>query len=355
MRRSWEEGRFGEAAEALMSKAFQGNVAGLAGGVLPLPLPNHHRRAVEMFCPRMIRGIGMMRCGRGVAVRCNGFGSQAGDSSDESRWWLQGDGLRYEWKWHEARSRPGLWNKGLVNERLQQAALSGSSEVWDCYESPTVPPPENGVAKGHEDDKAASPEEEFTSLAQKMPRSKMGVDLLQNGTKYRKLKNVYVILFGVDKAKTEGIYSLRSYNRVMGLHVETIICFECSEEAFRFAGLLEATMVHPPAVHTIETDELVHFCKESGYSCRVEPKGSLFMPPEFNVGITDWERSMRLREGKYKVLEEEPDMKKKSELPPFSGKPEDLPKHIQEINDSIAMEIDEARAMLERMLPKDEC
>lgn len=48
-------------------------------------------------------------------------------------------------------------------------------------------------------------------------------------------------------------------------------------------------------------------------------------------------------------------IKKKSELPPFSGKPEDLLKHIQEINDSIAMELDEARAMLERMLPKDDC
>lgn len=61
------------------------------------------------------------------------------------------------------------------------------------------------------------------------------------------------------------------------------------------------------------------------------------------------------REGNYKVLDEEPVIEKKSELPPFSGKPEDLLKHIQEINDSIAMELDEARAMLERMLPKDDC
>lgn len=75
---------------------------------------------------------------------------------------------------------------------------------------------------------------------------------------------MYVILFGVEKAPTEGIYSLRSFNGVTGLHVETIICFERSEEAFRFAGMLEATMVHLPTVHTIQTDDLVCFCKESG-------------------------------------------------------------------------------------------
>lgn len=31
------------------------------------------------------------------------------------------------------------------------------------------------------------------------------------------------------------------------------------------------------------------------YNCRLEPCGSLLIPPDFNVGVTDWERSMRLR------------------------------------------------------------
>lgn len=43
-----------------------------------------------------------------------------------------------------------------------------------------------------------------------------------------------------------------------------------------------------------------------GYGCRLEPQGSLLIPPDFNVGVTDWERSMRLREGRFAVLEAEP-------------------------------------------------
>jgi hypothetical protein len=37
------------------------------------------------------------------------------------------------------------------------------------------------------------------------------------------------------------------------------------------------------------------FCSDSGYRCRLELEGSLLMPPDYNVHITDWERSLRLR------------------------------------------------------------
>ena len=64
----------------------------------------------------------------------------------------------------------------------------------------------------------------------------------------------------------------------------------------RYAGLLEATMSrHVPKVCPIESKELLDFCADSGYNCRLEPSGSLLMPPEYNVGMTDWERSLRLR------------------------------------------------------------
>ena len=43
-----------------------------------------------------------------------------------------------------------------------------------------------------------------------------------------------------------------------------------------------------------------------GYQCRLEPRGSLLIPPDFNVGLTDWERSKRLRKGVFDVLEMEP-------------------------------------------------
>lgn len=44
---------------------------------------------------------------------------------------------------------------------------------------------------------------------------------------------VYVILFGVGETATEGIYSLRTHSVETGLHVETIVCFETNEDAFR--------------------------------------------------------------------------------------------------------------------------
>lgn len=63
----------------------------------------------------------------------------------------------------------------------------------------------------------------------------------------------------------------------------------------RYASLLEATMEHMPHVCPIEPSELLDFCTESGYTYRLESQGSLLIPPDYNVGMTDWERSIRLR------------------------------------------------------------
>lgn len=63
----------------------------------------------------------------------------------------------------------------------------------------------------------------------------------------------------------------------------------------RYAALLEATMEHCPHVCSIPPAELMAFCSDSGYRCRLELEGSLLMPPEYNVHVTDWERSLRLR------------------------------------------------------------
>lgn len=54
-------------------------------------------------------------------------------------------------------------------------------------------------------------------------------------------------------------------------------------------------MEHMPHVCPIEPSELLDFCTESGYTYRLESQGSLLIPPDYNVGMTDWERSMRLR------------------------------------------------------------
>ena len=54
-------------------------------------------------------------------------------------------------------------------------------------------------------------------------------------------------------------------------------------------------MPHVPHVMPIEPGELLDFCGEAGYAARLERAGSWFTPPDYNVGMTDWERSLRLR------------------------------------------------------------
>lgn len=64
-------------------------------------------------------------------------------------------------------------------------------------------------------------------------------------------------------------------------------------------------MEHMPHVCPIEPSELVDFCTESGYTYRLESQGSLLIPPDYNVGMTDWERSIRLRGGQWSVAEQQ--------------------------------------------------
>lgn len=66
-------------------------------------------------------------------------------------------------------------------------------------------------------------------------------------------------------------------------------------------------MDHEPTVWPIEWGELLDFCNSAGYRCRLEPPGSLLIPPDYNVGMTDWEKSLRLRNGEFAVLDAEPE------------------------------------------------
>lgn len=122
------------------------------------------------------------------------------------------------------------------------------------------------------------------------------------------LGTVYVILFGVGEHETEGIYSLRAdYQKDdEGLPVDTVIAFTEEDDATRYSTLLEATMDYVPTVFPIQYGELTEFCNDAGYRCRIEPRGSLLIPPDHNVGLTDWEKSLQLRQGHYSVLESEP-------------------------------------------------
>ncbi|KAL6766183.1 hypothetical protein ACKKBG_A35010 [Auxenochlorella protothecoides x Auxenochlorella symbiontica] len=117
---------------------------------------------------------------------------------------------------------------------------------------------------------------------------------------------VHVILFGVGQSELEGIYSLRASARDGGLPVDTIVAFAARDDAARYATLLEATMEHEPTVYPLAWGDLQDFCSSSGYRCRLEAPDSLLIPPEVNVGVTDWEKSLRLRQGQYAVLPDEP-------------------------------------------------
>lgn len=286
------------------------------------------------------------------------------------------DGVRYEWKWHERHGPPCTWSKGpsTLDSQSSDCLRNEAPEAWDSRDAAEAPPPaqlpasqqvdaikERGVKDSYE-----SPEEEFQRLTKSIPKKyQSGINLIKEvDSDCSLVSEVYVVLFGVGEASTEGIYSLRSHSDRTGLHIETIICFESNEDAVRFAGLLEATMTHSPSIHTIRPKDLVKFCKDCGYACRLELKGSMMMPPEFNVGITDWERSLRLREGKYSVLEEEPDVErdalssdvdemKRHDKPKAADDNLDKTKLHPEMSDSIAMELSEVRSMLERLLPED--
>lgn len=152
-------------------------------------------------------------------------------------------------------------------------------------------------------------------------------------------RTVFVILFGVGGAMgTEGIYALRavvsedseagaagggsaaaapsaaatpppSLDADAPLPHDTIVAFECEDDALRYASQLEAAGMdkHAPSVSAIDSAELLDFCSDAGYDARLEARNTSLLPPECSVGLTDWERSARLRRGAWSVLPSDPE------------------------------------------------
>lgn len=116
----------------------------------------------------------------------------------------------------------------------------------------------------------------------------------------------YVILFGVGEEATEGIYTLRTLDVDGSTNVDTVVAFESEVDAQRFATLLEATMFHKPSVFSLSWADVTEWCNETNTRCRLEAAGSLLIPPEANVGVTDWERALALQRGEFQVLDSEP-------------------------------------------------
>lgn len=121
----------------------------------------------------------------------------------------------------------------------------------------------------------------------------------------------YVILFGMGSEETEGIYTLRTVDNGRdgeAFNVDTVVAFKTEVDAQRFATLLEASLKHQPAVYSTSWADIKEWCTENNARFRLEPAGSLLIPPESNVSITDWERALALQRGEYSVLAQEPDV-----------------------------------------------
>lgn len=247
--------------------------------------------------------------GRQVVVASLGKSGDIDEPEGNNGWESQLDGtssIDAEWKEFALSSQSCQQQYGWVKRFVPKPIPGVSKSIddhWEFVEELTwVPPPSNLPVEHDESMDSRTVLSDLWTLT-----DRPGLDFfLADPKKFSQLSAVFVILFGVGQRETEGIYSLRAFT-ADGLPQETIIAFETEEDAERYAGLLEATMEHVPNVCSIPPRELLEFCIDQGYKCRLEPKGSLLIPPDFNVNVTDWERSLRLREGRFSVLPEEPD------------------------------------------------
>ena len=79
-----------------------------------------------------------------------------------------------------------------------------------------------------------------------------------------------------------------------------VLLFENSDDAERYAGLLEAQDFPVPTVESLEKEDVEFFCREAGYEARFIEAGfvpgsdeeRLFMaPPEANRDVSNWKES----------------------------------------------------------------
>jgi hypothetical protein len=105
---------------------------------------------------------------------------------------------------------------------------------------------------------------------------------------------VHVLLFdaGTD---SEGIHSLEIGGRTV------VLLFENSDDAERYAGLLEAQDFPVPSIEALDRVEVEAFCSEAGYEPRFIETGFLpgsdeerlfISPPESNRDVSRWKEEI---------------------------------------------------------------
>jgi Protein of unknown function (DUF3110) len=93
---------------------------------------------------------------------------------------------------------------------------------------------------------------------------------------------VFVLLFNA-RTDDEGIHTIRVGDR------NKVLMFESSDDAERFAMLLEAQDFPVPTVEVIDSQEIEGFCASADYDWEIVPvNGALAIPPEINLEETDW-------------------------------------------------------------------
>jgi hypothetical protein len=93
---------------------------------------------------------------------------------------------------------------------------------------------------------------------------------------------VFVLLFNA-RTDNEGIHTVKIGDR------NTILMFESEDDATRFALMLEAQDFPTPTVEGLEQDEIEEFCRDADYDCQLVEEGMLALPPDANLGETDWQ------------------------------------------------------------------
>lgn len=103
---------------------------------------------------------------------------------------------------------------------------------------------------------------------------------------------VYVLLFNVG-TDNEGIHTLKLKQPDPDGNSEAVrnvvLMFESEDDATRYSVLLEAQDFMSPAVEAIDSEEVEEFCRDADYDCVMVPEGTLTLPPEDNVELTDWQ------------------------------------------------------------------
>lgn len=101
---------------------------------------------------------------------------------------------------------------------------------------------------------------------------------------------VFVLLFNAG-TENEGIHTIQLGDR------NKVLMFESEDDATRFGVMLEAQDFPEAKVEEIDDAEIKAFCEDTDYDWELVPAGALALPPENNVGQTDWQLETKSEAG----------------------------------------------------------